>query len=126
MRGCGVALVEARVGADMSAVMSHDQRTERGARDAFAFPEHDLEYARIAPDARGQLTRAWRGLHTAQIDVAPLGFRDDLRGDHQDITVARLQRAGADRVLEQRSEIIASCDARQSFDRAKRQLRRTG
>ena len=88
-----------------------DHERRPAADDAGGLAEDDLEPPRVAVGA-GEPPGLVRRLDLVQADDAPLGLRDHLLGDADDVAVAQLHRS-----RDQRREIVALGDLGEPLDR---------
>src|SRR5689334_2893753 len=80
------------------------------AYDTSALAQHNLDLARVLAPLLGEAPRQIGWLYVTQIDETPLGLRDDLVGDDQDIVVMQGEVAGAGGVQDDLRQIRAGRD----------------
>ena len=100
-----------------------------GDEHAVLHPDHasglaqdDLDLARVAVEALGELDRLPPGSDGRQVDDGALGLRHDLLGDDQHVLAGQRQRAGRalDRIADEDAEVVALADLGDPVERQDR------
>src|SRR5439155_12260475 len=113
----------AGVRADEPVARLADQDAALPANDLRALRQHDLDLARVLPRLRRHLARALARCDIREMHDAPLALRHDLLGDDDDVAVADLLALGMGGAPDERREIVARPDLRQTVDGGDRELR---
>ena len=90
--GPDVRGIDAAVRADEPVRRLGDEHAVLHPDDAARLAQDDLDLARVAVEALGELDRLGPGLDAGQVDDRALGLRDDLLGDDEHVVVAQRER----------------------------------
>ena len=104
---CDIGGVDAGVRQHDAAAMRHHQHALAMAHDLGGFAQDQFDQPRVLVHLGGELVRARRRRHVAEIDDAPLGLGYDLLGDHQDIAAAQRKAGRGEPVEDQVGDVVA-------------------
>ena len=112
--GPDVRGIDAAVRADEPVRRLGDEHAVLHPDDAARLVEDDLDLARIAVVARGELDRLGAGDDAGQVDDGAFGLRHDLLGDDEHVVVGQRRGAGrpVDGVADDVAEVVADADLR--------------
>jgi hypothetical protein len=105
-----IRMVDAGIRHDEAEPMLDDQQPRPMADDAPRFAEHRLDKTRVLVEFRGERDRPLRGPDRRQLDLAPLGLRDDFLRDDQDVVGFGREPVGGEGLDRDRAEIVARLD----------------
>ncbi len=108
--GRDVRMIDTGIGHDETEPVLDDQQPRAAAHHPPQFGQHHLDKARVLVDLGGECHGRGRGPHRRDVDIPPLGFRDDLLRHHQHVAVCRRQPVGRERGDGDRAEIVARFD----------------
>ncbi len=91
-------MVDTGIGHHKTEMVLHDQQPRAMAYYPFRLAENHLDKARILVDFGSQSSRPFRGRDSRYVDVAALGFGNDLLRHNQDVAVFRDQPVCSERL----------------------------
>ena len=116
-----VRLIDARVRQHEAEPVRHHQHSGAVADHLARLAQDHLDQPRVLVDLARERGRLLGGDDGAQIDVAVLGLGDDLLRHHQDVAIAQRLAGARDTVEDDRGEIGAGLDHRDSRQRGQRE-----